>query len=132
MSIVVPLLDPSSSSNNNRAWDSQIDDTILRLETHQKHDLSKTALKTYLDALYQEVNVLSDLFTIEGPALGNRFAIQFSGAPGLAKTHRDQASTSHREETGKYKELAVDDPAGASTRIYINPDENPKQIRTRD
>jgi hypothetical protein len=44
-----------------------------------------------------------------------------------------QARTTLRYSSGKYKELSIDKPSGGPTRIFINPDKNPQmQKRERE
>ena len=66
-----------------------------------------------------------------GPPLASKYVIQFKGNPGLAKNNLTQATSTHREKTGAYKTLTCKDPTQSEIRLYINPDENPQQIRTK-
>ena len=131
LSIETPLKDSPGATSSSRPWDGPIDETILRVETHARTEISLQSLKAYLDALYVDANIDPAHFTVEGSDLATRFIIQFQGAAGLAKRRLSQAVSAHREKTGKYKELSLADPLGSATRIYINPDENPQQIQTR-
>ena len=125
MSTAPALRGPEEVLTSSRPFEGPIDATILRVETFKKVEITKVALKQYLDALYEDANVHPDKFTIEGEALDSRFYVQFSGTPGHAATILNQAITAHKHKSGKYRELAVNDPTGNPVRVFLNRDGNP-------
>jgi hypothetical protein len=117
------LADPPASG---RPFDGPIDKTILRVETFAKEIISKATLDSYLSDLFLDANVLREQYEVNGDDADCRFIIKFKGGAGIAIRNLEQARTTLREDSGKYKELSVCKPAGGSTRIFINPDKNPK------
>ena len=123
-----PALEAPPTSGG-RPFDGPIDSTILRLETGGKDIIAKATLGTFLTNLFADANIDRDNFDIIGDDADSRFTIKFKGLPGVARRHVDQARTTLRNSDGKYKELSVAKPGSGTTRIYINPDKNPRMQR---
>ena len=82
------------------------------------------------DELFKKANIENDKYKITGDDLDNRFILRFSGAAGLAATRVNLARKTLRDESGKWLELSVETPSGSKTRAFINPDKNPKMVKT--
>jgi hypothetical protein len=132
-----PHTDPAVTIATNGAdttglWDRNIDETILKIESHNRAELARDTLKKNLDDLYVDANIGPDDFKLlDGPALANKFIVQFNGNAGLAMRNLTQATPMHKEKSGAYRNLTCKDSSGSEVRIYISPDENPHQIRTK-
>jgi len=122
----VPIRDPINTSS--RPFDGPIDVTILKLET--KEMATKIEVQKLVDALFKTANIENDKYKITGDELDNRFILRFSGAAGLAATRVNLARKTLRDESGKWLELSVETPSGSKTRAFINPDKNPKMVKT--
>ena len=118
------LVDPPASGG--RPFDGPIDATILGLETNGKDIIAKDTLASFLANLFADANIERDNFDVIGDDADSRFIIKFKGLPGVAKLHVDQARTTLRNSDGKYKELSIAKPSNGTTRIFINPDKNPR------
>ena len=118
------LEDPPVTSG--RPFDGPVDTTILRVETQSRDIIAKTTLDEFIKNLFLEANVERDKYNLIGDDTDFRFVIKFTGTAGLAARRVDQARHALRDASGKFKELSISKPAGGSTRIFINPDRNPK------
>jgi hypothetical protein len=119
-----PLVDPPAS--NGRPFDGKVDQTILRLETSGKDLIAKATLTSFISDLFADANVDCSKYEIKGDDADSRFVIKFKGGAGVAARNVGQARLALRESSGKYKELSIAKPAGGNTRIFINPDKNPR------
>ena len=118
------LIDPPASSG--RPFDGPVDQTILQIETSKNDLIAKATLDTFISALFADANLDRDKYEIKGDDADCRFVIQFKGAASVAALNVGQARLTLRESSVKYKELSIAKPAGGSTRIFINPDKNPR------
>ena len=114
-------LDPS--------YDRAPDATVLRLNT-TGHEVQKAKVEEccaeWLDGI-----VGRDGWVVSGPNTGKRFAIRFAGLPRTAQASADNAVNNLRPAThgGAWKDLSVQTEDGSRTKLYINKDASPMQLR---
>ena len=137
MALATPDRDPHVSANGDpdREFNSRVDDTILRINTHDRLPVAKAEVLKLITACYEDIGIGSERFVLLGEAVGSVFVIQFTGDAGYATHTQEMSHAGLKNKLGGYKDLVVPAPtapgfAAASAppvstiKIYIKRDAN--------
>ena len=109
-----------------RPFEDPVDTTILRVETYRKEIIAKTSLEDLLSTLFGTVDIEKDKYEVDADDADFKLIVKFKGSAGLAARQAEYAQRCLRDSRGKFKELKIEKPAGGETRIFVNPDRNPR------
>eukprot|EP00959_Pyramimonas_sp_CCMP1952_P430611 9018732-Pyramimonas_sp.AAC.1 len=77
------------------------------------------------------MQITSDMWSLSSPdPIAKMFALQVSGATGLASRRVQHILSGLRISANQWRELEVPTQAGCTARLHISSDKNPKLIKT--
>ncbi len=103
------------------------DPILSRLKVNAGEDVTNASVKAAVSKWLGDASMQETCWTFSGPALGRYFAVDFSGDPVTGARRARKANLALRKPDGDWRNLVVQNVAGAEVSLYIGPDKSPQQ-----
>ncbi|CAK0841134.1 unnamed protein product, partial [Prorocentrum cordatum] len=111
------------------SFEREIDATVVKINAGRPARSEEA--RSVITPWPEEMQITSDMWSLPSPdPIAKMFALQVSGATGLASRRVQKILSGLRTSSSQWRELEVPTQAGGTTRLHFSGDKNPKQIKT--